>query len=358
MLSDSILNVLPCFSSLKHSGLTIINCASKTESQLYLPLHKCCVIMLELYLLVNTRYKSWCSKLYRLGKIGRYSGILILIIVSNAHAALIDRGNDLIYDPDLDITWLADANYSLTSGYDSDGKMTWSAALTWAQQLNYLGFTNWRLPTTLESDPNCVELESISGPYDYYCSGSEMGRLFYIELGTVPVLPTNSAKYGPDLALFSNLQRNNYWSSTEADITNVFPGCASDCVWDFDYKNGVQTGYPKGYRFYALAIHPGDIGDQDTDADGLLDVNDNCRLISNPGQENNDGDDQGDACDADDDNDGTPDINDAYPFDASRSHFESNDGGALSIWLLLVLIFVSYWRNHYQAIKTHSSIWK
>ena len=44
------------------------------------------------------------------------SGVLA-ISVSSANAALIDRGNGLIYDSYLNITWLQDANYSVTSGY-------------------------------------------------------------------------------------------------------------------------------------------------------------------------------------------------------------------------------------------------
>lgn len=56
----------------------------------------------------------------------------------------------------------------------------------------------------------------------------------------------------------------------------------------------------------------------DTDEDGVIDLNDNCSLLSNVDQLNTDGDAQGDACDTDDDNDGVLDINDAFPLDSTR----------------------------------------
>ena len=81
----------------------------------------------------------------------------------SANAALYDRGNGLIYDDVLDITWLQDANYAQTSGYaasnaigvphsistniQADGRMGWNAASTWAAQLEYGGYDDWRLPS-------------------------------------------------------------------------------------------------------------------------------------------------------------------------------------------------------------------
>ena len=41
-----------------------------------------------------------------------------------AQAALFDRGGGLIYDDVLNVTWLQDANYAKTSGYDADGDMS------------------------------------------------------------------------------------------------------------------------------------------------------------------------------------------------------------------------------------------
>ena len=45
---------------------------------------------------------------------------------------------------------------------------------------------------------------------------------------------------------------------------------------------------------------------QDTDNDGVIDLNDNCRLTPNPDQENADGDRFGDACDNNENNNGAP----------------------------------------------------
>ena len=47
-----------------------------------------------------------------------------------AQAALHDRGGGLLYDDILGVTWLQDANYAKTSGYDADGRMNWANANT------------------------------------------------------------------------------------------------------------------------------------------------------------------------------------------------------------------------------------
>lgn len=57
----------------------------------------------------------------------------------------------------------------------------------------------------------------------------------------------------------------------------------------------------------------------DSDADGIGDNNDNCPLLENTGQANQDADASGDDCDTDDDNDGFADVEDDFPFDSTRS---------------------------------------
>ncbi len=67
-------------------------------------------------------------------------------------------------------------------------------------------------------------------------------------------------------------------------------------------------------------------GPQDSDGDGILNVNDNCPFTPNPLQENYDLDAEGDACDTDDDNDGVLDVDDAFPLDETEWEDTDSDG--------------------------------
>ncbi len=68
-----------------------------------------------------------------------------LTLPSMASAVLIDRGVGMIYDTDYGITWLQDANHAQTG-------MTWNDAMNWADELEYGGHKDWRLPTALNPD--------------------------------------------------------------------------------------------------------------------------------------------------------------------------------------------------------------
>lgn len=178
---------------------------------------------------------------------------LFLGLTTASHAALIDKGGGLIYDTDLDLTWLADANVAVGSAFDDgtntgDGRMSWASAVAWADSLTIGGASDWRLPVTADPDATC----SGTGPRGDSCTGSEMGHLFYVELGGDPNSTILTSGDPTLLALFSNLQ-GQYWSgTTEAG----FP----DYAWDFTFTSGVQSDAFKTTNYlFGWAVHGGDV---------------------------------------------------------------------------------------------------
>lgn len=197
-----------------------------------------------------------------------------LTVAGIAQAALVSEGGgQLNYDTDLNVTWLANANLAATNSFgltygvnygndtygnpstiNSDGTMTWGGAQMWIAAMNaadYLGYNDWRLPTLLQPDASCsAQIIGYSGGSG--CTGSEMGQLFYNELGGVAyqsITTIHNANY----SLFQNVQSYNYWYGTEyaPDPTSA---------WDFSMYNGTQYyWWGKGYGFYAVAVRPGDV---------------------------------------------------------------------------------------------------
>lgn len=168
--------------------------------------------------------------------------VLVASLSGAAQAALIDRGGGLIYDTDLDVTWLADANYAQTSGYKAGGLMTWSEAVTWADNLTYGGYSDWRLPSPDRG------LACRINPYD--CSGSEMGRLFYTEGGLSAGQSILADPPGILDDYFINMQPYAYWTGGEYD---------SSLAWSFHTDVGAQHANFKSNGYYAWAVRPGDV---------------------------------------------------------------------------------------------------
>jgi len=178
-------------------------------------------------------------------------------LAAPALGSLIDRGNGLIYDQDLNITWLQDANLVATNPFGlmqsatefptpgqigSTALMNWFTANTWIAGMNaanYKGFNDWRLPTTAQPDASCSG-QTIQ-PLGTGCIGSEMGHLFNVDGIT-------AATSG----LFSNVQIGFYWSGTEVA---TFP----DVAWGLVFDSGIQGGSFKIAVASAWAVHSGDV---------------------------------------------------------------------------------------------------
>jgi len=199
----------------------------------------------------------------------KYAAAAALVALSGAaQAALVDRGNGLIYDDVNNITWMSDLNYAFTSGYaanpvgdasggvSSDGKMTWASAMLWAQNVSYGGLTGWRLPTlNFTTDTACSQNALVGSTTVYYgtnCSAGELSRLFNTQL---------AANTPP----FSNKQNGGYWSSTEA--TYLSQPYANAFLIDVANSQEAQA---KTTRYFAVAVRDGDVPAPPTLALALL----------------------------------------------------------------------------------------
>lgn len=211
---------------------------------------------------------------------------LFAVLTANgaAQAALENRGGGLIYDSVLDVTWLQDANYAKTSGYDTDGKMGWAAANTWAANLSYGGYTDWRLPTMIDTDgpdlntlgndgcnsnsainsTDCgYNVQTVSGGTVY----SEMAHMYFNNLGLKSAYSPTTGLAQSDFGIFGNgtysgqrnvgliknLQASTYWFGLE--YAPYTPN-----AWYFNTSYGRQQADSKaGYAYYAWAVRDGDV---------------------------------------------------------------------------------------------------
>jgi hypothetical protein len=156
--------------------------------------------------------------------------LTVLGLVTIANAELQNNGNDLIYDTDRNITWY---NPNVSA-------MSWDQAMAWVEGLTVGGATGWRLPTAYNQDGSYPL-------YEYNVIGSELGHLYYVELG--------NAAYGPlmNTGPLINLQSGSYWSSS---TTEPYAGNA----FVFDFNTGRQAHADKTRLFNVLAVHPGSVG--------------------------------------------------------------------------------------------------
>ena len=179
------------------------------------------------------------------------------------------------YDALLDITWLADADYARTSGYDSDGRMTWNESLAWIGTLNtaaFLGHTGWRLPTMgpingvgvtypTTYDGTTDRAYNISAPGTLHAgsTASEMAHLYYNTLGNLSFYDTagnpDQPRYGiTNTGPFSNIRPYKYW-------TDLVYALDPSGAWRFSFDHGFQDPDPNFVAYHAWPVHPGDIGE-------------------------------------------------------------------------------------------------
>ena len=200
--------------------------------------------------------------------------IFLLLLSFNASAALYDRGNGLIYDDVLDITWLQDANYVDTSGYGADvggqismlaqGYMDWHTAKIWAAQLSYGGYDNWRLPSANlinEEDP----CHSYIGGCDFgYNSTGEMGHMLINNLGNTGLnpYPYNFSFIDATSGVITSFL--NLWGDEHYWLDEEFTHSTSEYdevkAWIYSISGNGQGIKFKHLSSFGWAVHDGDIG--------------------------------------------------------------------------------------------------
>lgn len=209
------------------------------------------------------------------------TSILLLIVLvffsMPANAALIDRGTGMIYDTEIGITWLQDAHYAVTSGYTEDGRMSWNEAIAWADQLNYDGFTDWRLPKAIPVNGSTFNFEtSYNGTTDrgYNNTTSELGHLFYVTLGNIGYYAPDGSypqeNYGlSNSGPFINTQvvygtgdswASVYWTGNDEVPTEGLDGWYENQAYNFTFHNGMQDAMGKDAGYLAWAVRDGDYG--------------------------------------------------------------------------------------------------
>ena len=181
---------------------------------------------------------------------------LALLGTNAANAELIDRGGGLIYDTVLDVTWLQDTQYAITSGAAAPGTgMSWQNATSWADGLAYydsvrgVTWDDWRLPGTFVNDFSSVGFDT-SG------LSSELAYMYYVNLGFAANQsldrwdpePTSS-NYNP----FVNIAYRSYWSGTDAGIPE------RDWSWALHFHFGWQFMNDQLDQGYAWAVRNGDV---------------------------------------------------------------------------------------------------
>lgn len=210
----------------------------------------------------------------------------LLASTGGAHAALQGRdadgvtanGYEAFYDTVLNITWLADANYAKTSGFDTNGAMTWDNAMAWVASLSFQGVSGWRLPhfeplngvSVVDFAPNWQDYNKglIDAGFNITSPRNELAYMYYVNLGLQGTFSPDSQVHFdagvspsgtqavPDVpgAFLSHLQSNMYW-------TNVRYANEAQKAW------GLWTTFPGAgangmdYRYndhHAWAVHDGD----------------------------------------------------------------------------------------------------
>src|SRR5579863_3975417 len=217
--------------------------------------------------------------------------ISAVLLWPSSFAATLTLSQDrlTVYDSANNVTWLADANLAASNRFtlpvctasgaepcvNASGSMNYAAAAAWVQAMNaanYLGHSNWQLPTTPTNDSGCGRTAPTGGNFGFGCSASGFGSLWNA-LGlkapnTAVPIPANTV--GP----FSNFQPYLYWSQS------VAPPPAGN--YTFSFATGWQGANTLPNFLYALPMIPGKLPGTPPATGNGLEVNPGGQTVYDP----------------------------------------------------------------------------
>ena len=204
-----------------------------------------------------------------------------LALVTSAQATLVGRDINgvavagssasavFLYDTDLNITWLRNANAaagsSFDNGYDTtDGYMTWANANNLANTRSVGSYSGWRLPTMVDTGaPGCDHSDAggTDCGFNVQTATSEMAHLYYVSLGNLayclrgdpPCAGGPQAGWGlNNVGNFQNLEPYPYWFDMASAVD-------FNEAWFFEIGAGTQGPAHKNNGLLAMAVRPGDV---------------------------------------------------------------------------------------------------
>ena len=213
---------------------------------------------------------------------GLLAGLGLDTTLPPAHLTLqLSPDGTLIYDPTLNVTFLANANLAATLSPSSpyyfkdinpDGSMNAKTLVKFLKALNdpahpYLGLTGWTVPLVADYGPdsNCT-LSSV-GPGNfgggYNCDGqaNQLGELFYDQLGGMAghdiAWTSNWYTWFFTHLIFTHLESNYYWQCYPTQPGHCEPGTGGGEP-SFSFLSGYQGSQTDVNDLFVLLEVPGD----------------------------------------------------------------------------------------------------
>jgi len=214
-----------------------------------------------------------------------------LLGAAAATAQMLAQSTDklTVYDGVNNITWLADFNLPASNRFtiplcnpsstgvrvNTSGSMSYQSAAAWVAAMNaanYLGHSNWQIPTTPMLDNRCGKTGPNGNNYGFGCTAGAYDSLFYDALALkapATAVPIPNTPVGP----FSNFQPYLYWSQTSQGQA----GYSS-----FSFGNGFQGANTAPNFLNVLPMIPGKIAGTPAATGMALQVNPGGQTVYDP----------------------------------------------------------------------------